>query len=175
MPGHVALQPAPATLGRMNRLPHTIAAIAVLALALSVIWTPWIAAVTLALVCAWLTARVMQRDRSARELLREPEGSQRSFDDVMSLVLSLSVACGIVGEVPLVLTFLAWIGIISPESLVRHWRLAVVLILIAAAVVTPGDYGITMLLIALPIAGLYVISIFLAYLVTRKRRAARAS
>ncbi|MDZ4804781.1 MAG: twin-arginine translocase subunit TatC [Candidatus Eisenbacteria bacterium] len=98
-----------------------------------------------------------------------------AIDDVMSLVLSLSVACGIVGEVPLVLTFLAWIGIISPESLVRQWRLAVVLILIAAAVVTPGDYGITMLLIALPIAGLYVISIFLAYLVTRKRRAARAS
>ena len=88
MPGHVALQPAPATLGRMNRLPHTIAAIAVLALALSVIWTPWIAAVTLALVCAWLTTRVTLRDRSARELLREPEGSQRSFDDVMSLVRS---------------------------------------------------------------------------------------
>ena len=97
-----------------------------------------------------------------------------SIDDVMSLVLSLSVACGIVGEVPLVLTFLAWVGIISPESLVRQWRLAVVLILIAAAVVTPGDYGITMLLIAMPIAGLYIISIFLAYLVTRKRRAARA-
>ena len=94
-----------------------------------------------------------------------------AIDDVMSLVLSLSVACGIVGEVPLVLTFLSWIGIISPESLVRQWRIAVVLILIAAAVVTPGDYGITMLLIALPIAGLYVISIFLAVLVTRRRRA----
>lgn len=97
-----------------------------------------------------------------------------AIDDVMSMVLSLSVACGIVGEVPLVLTFLAWVGIISPESLVRQWRIAVVLIMIAAAMVTPGDYGITMLLIALPIAGLYVISIFLAYLFTRKRRAARA-
>lgn len=96
-----------------------------------------------------------------------------AIDDVMSLVLSLSVACGIVGEVPLVLTFLAWVGIISPEVLVRQWRIAVVLILIAAAVVTPGDYGITMLLIAVPIAGLYVISIFLAFFVTRKRRAAR--
>ena len=93
-----------------------------------------------------------------------------AIDDVMSLILSLSFACGLVGEVPLVLTFLAWAGIVSPMALVRGWRLAVVLILIAAALVTPGDYGITMLLIALPIAGLYVISVFLAFLVTRKRR-----
>jgi sec-independent protein translocase protein TatC len=92
------------------------------------------------------------------------------IDDVMSLILSLSFACGLVGEVPLVITFLSWVGILSPMALVRQWRLAVVLILIAAALVTPGDYGITMLLIALPIAGLYVMSVFLAFLVTRKRR-----
>lgn len=97
-----------------------------------------------------------------------------AIDDVMSLILTLSLACGLVGEVPLVLTFLAWVGILSPEALVRQWRLAVVVILIVAALVTPGDYGITMLLIALPIAGLYIISIFLAFLVTRNRRARAA-
>lgn len=99
-----------------------------------------------------------------------------AIDDVMSLVLTLSLACGLVGEVPLVLTFLAWTGFLSPETLVRQWRIAVVLILVAAAIITPGDYGITMLLIALPIAGLYVVSIFLAFLVTKnRRRAARGA
>jgi sec-independent protein translocase protein TatC len=95
-----------------------------------------------------------------------------AIDDVMSLVLMLSLASGVVGEVPLVITFLAWLGVIKPATLVRQWRLATVFIMIAAALITPGDYGLTMLLIAVPIAGLYVLSIFLAMLVTRNRRPA---
>ena len=87
LPG-IAQSSPPATLSRMNRLPHTIGVIAALSLVLSVVWTPWIAAVTLALVCAWLVLRVTQRDRSARELLREPQGTERSFDDVIARVRS---------------------------------------------------------------------------------------
>jgi sec-independent protein translocase protein TatC len=93
-----------------------------------------------------------------------------AIDEVMSLILTLSLACGLVGEVPLVLMFLVWAGIVQPRTLVKQWRLAVVLILVTAALITPGDYGITMLLIALPIAGLYVVSVFLAFLVARKPR-----
>ena len=70
----------------MNRLPHTIGVIAALPIVLSIVWTPWIAAVTLSFVCAWLTARLQQRDRSARELLRQPQGTERSFDEVVALV-----------------------------------------------------------------------------------------
>ena len=70
----------------MNRLPHTIGVITALSLLLSVVWTPWIAVVSLTMVCAWLVTQVTQRDRSARELLREPEGTERSFDDVVALV-----------------------------------------------------------------------------------------
>ncbi len=70
----------------MNRLHHTIGVIAALSLVLSAVWTPWIAAVTLALACAWLVRRVLQRERSACELLREPEGTERSFDDVIALL-----------------------------------------------------------------------------------------
>ena len=84
----IALQPAPATLRRMNRLPHTIGVIAAMSLLLSAVWTPWIAAVTLVPICAWLVMRIMQRDRSARELLREPQGTERSFDDVVAMVRS---------------------------------------------------------------------------------------
>ncbi len=98
-----------------------------------------------------------------------------SIDDVMSLVLSLSLACGLVGEVPLVITFLVWIGILDPQTLIRQWRIAVVAILVVAALVTPGDYGVTMLLIALPIAGLYVVSVFVAVLIARRRRKPRRS
>lgn len=92
------------------------------------------------------------------------------INDVMSLVLTLSLSCGLVGEVPLVIVFLAWVGIVSPGMLMRQWRIATVVILIVAAVITPGDYGITMLLVALPIVGLYLISILLAWFVTRNRK-----
>ncbi len=70
----------------MNRLPHTIGVIAALSMVLSIVWTPWIAAVTLAFVCAWLVARVQQCDRATRELLREPQGAERAFDDVVALL-----------------------------------------------------------------------------------------
>lgn len=93
-----------------------------------------------------------------------------AVDDVMSLVLTLSLSCGLVGEVPLVIVFLSWVGIVTPSALVRQWRMALVVIMIASALITPGDYGITMLLVALPIAGLYIISILLAAFVTRNRR-----
>lgn len=92
-----------------------------------------------------------------------------AVDDVMSLVLTLSLSCGLVGQVPLVVSFLVWAGIVSPAALIRQWRVAVVAILVVAAVITPGDYGLTMLVIALPIAGLYVLSVFLAVLVSRNR------
>ena len=92
------------------------------------------------------------------------------INDVMSLVLTLSLSCGVVGEVPLVIVFLAWVGIVTPGALLRQWRIAIVVILIIAAVITPGDYGVTMLLVALPIVGLYLVSILLAWFVTRKRR-----
>ncbi len=70
----------------MNRLPHLLGAITALALVLSVIWTPWIAAVTLALVSAWLLLKLMQRDRAAHELLREPDAAMRPFADIIATV-----------------------------------------------------------------------------------------
>ena len=84
--GEVAVQPLPATLKPMNRLPHTLGAISALALVLSVIWTPWIAVLTLGLIGAWLMLQLMQRDRSVRELLREPDSVRRPFADVVAVV-----------------------------------------------------------------------------------------
>lgn len=86
MSTEVAQQPLPATLGRMNRLPHTLGAIAVVAIVLSVIWTPWIAALTMGVVAVWLLRQLMQHEQSARELLREPDAVARPFADVMTIL-----------------------------------------------------------------------------------------
>lgn len=67
-------------------MPHVLVAIVVVALLLSAVWTPWIAAITLTLTSAWLALKVMRRDQSARELLRESDALKRPFADVVATV-----------------------------------------------------------------------------------------
>jgi two-component system phosphate regulon sensor histidine kinase PhoR len=69
----------------MKAIRQTVVAIALVAIVLSFVWTPWIAVVTLAATCAWLLMEVLRRDRAAVELLREPDPVNRSFDDAMSI------------------------------------------------------------------------------------------
>ncbi len=72
----------------MNRLLHNVGALAALSITLSVIWTPWIAVVTLCVLCVWLTRQVTQRDEAAQQLLREPTAVPRPFAEVMATVRS---------------------------------------------------------------------------------------
>ena len=79
----------------------------------------------------------------------------------------LILAGGLVFQMPMVVLLLAKLQVIHPWSLLRHWRIALVAILVAAAVLTPTPDVITQLLLAVPMAVLYLISIGLAALVTR--------
>ena len=72
----------------MNRLPHIVAAVTLCAVMLSVVWTPWIAAVTLAALCFWLAFQVQSRNHIANDLLRDTDGIKRPFADVISSVRS---------------------------------------------------------------------------------------
>ena len=78
----------PTTLAAMNRLPQIVGAVTVCAALLSLVWTPWIAAVALAALCVWLALQVQSRDRAANDLLRDANAVDRPFDDVMSSVRS---------------------------------------------------------------------------------------
>lgn len=70
----------------MKAIRQTVIAIALVAIVLSFVWTPWIAAVALSGLCVWLLQEVLRRDRAAVELLREPESVDRSFDDALSVI-----------------------------------------------------------------------------------------
>ena len=72
----------------MNRLPHIVAAVTLCAVMLSAVWTPWIAAVTLAALCFWLAFQVQSRNHIANDLLRDTDGIKRPFADVISSVRS---------------------------------------------------------------------------------------
>jgi sec-independent protein translocase protein TatC len=76
---------------------------------------------------------------------------------------------GISFEFPLVIFLLASLGWLSYKSLVQQWRLAVVIIAILAAIITPTIDPVNMSLVMLPLLLLYLLSIGLAYLANVRR------
>lgn len=78
---------------------------------------------------------------------------------------------GVVFEIPLVVMFLARIGLTNSRKLVRLWRAAVILAFLLAAIVTPSIDPVTQSLVAGPIIVLYGLGIVLARLVERRRPA----
>ena len=75
---------------------------------------------------------------------------------------------GIAFEMPVVVFVLARLGVLGPSVLIQNWRLAVVLITIAAALITPTVDPFNMLLVTAPLLALYVISIGLAAIARRR-------
>lgn len=84
-------------------------------------------------------------------------------------VTQTCLAFGLVFELPVVILFLTGIGLVDPKRLLRTWRYAVVLIVFAAAVLTPPDV-ISQIMMAAPILVLYMGSVLLSLLVSRRRR-----
>lgn len=81
--------PAPTTLAPMNRLPQFVGAVTVCSAVLSFIWTPWISAAALTVLCVWLALQVQSRDRAANDLMRDANTVDRPFDEVLSSVRTL--------------------------------------------------------------------------------------
>lgn len=90
--------------------------------------------------------------------------------DYFDFITLIMLAMGVIFQMPAVTYVLARIGIISPGLLVKSWKLAVVIILIVAALVSPTGDIPNMLLFAAPMMVLYVFSIFIAWFFGKKRQ-----
>ena len=79
---------------------------------------------------------------------------------------------GLAFEFPLVIFVLTLMGILQPRSVVKQWRIAIVVIAITAAAITPTPDPINMSIVMIPLVLLYIISIGLSYLAVlgRKRK-----
>lgn len=91
-----------------------------------------------------------------------------SMKEYLGLASKLLLAFGLAFELPLVLTFLAKLGIVSVEFLKRQRKYAILLIFIFAAVLTPPDV-ISQILMAVPMMALYEVSIVGAKIFGRKK------
>lgn len=81
-----------------------------------------------------------------------------SMREYLSFSSTLLLAFGIVFELPLILTFLAKLGIVNTQFLKKNRKYAILLIFIVAAILTPPD-AMTQIMMALPLMVLYEISI----------------
>jgi sec-independent protein translocase protein TatC len=83
------------------------------------------------------------------------------INSYMSLVKTTAISCGLVFELPIIMYFLAKIGLVTAKFLRNYRRYAYVIILILAAIVTPPDV-VSQLIVTIPLIILYEISILIA-------------
>jgi sec-independent protein translocase protein TatC len=95
---------------------------------------------------------------------------QIKIGNYISIVTRLLVAIGLVFELPVLTTFLARIGVITPKWLASKRKLAIILAFILAAIITPTFDPINQSLVAIPLVILYEMSIWLAKLVHRGKK-----
>jgi sec-independent protein translocase protein TatC len=96
-----------------------------------------------------------------------------TISEYTSLFLSIILGMGLIFEMPILIFFLALMGIISAGFMVKNFRYAILLIFVVAAIVTPTPDIMSMLIFAAPMVALYGVSIGIAYVVHPKQRRAR--
>jgi sec-independent protein translocase protein TatC len=88
---------------------------------------------------------------------------QSAFDFENKMLLG----AGLVFEMPILILVLSRFGIVTPGFLLRHFRMAVMVIAIAAALITPSGDALTMTVFALPMIALYLIGVGFAWIAAR--------
>lgn len=93
---------------------------------------------------------------------------ETKMSEYLSLVMRLLLAFGLSFELPVILGGLAWLGILSKETLIKRWRIAVVGVTLLAAIITPPD-ALSMILLALPLLFLYALSIIIVSFIEKHK------
>lgn len=94
-----------------------------------------------------------------------------SINEYFDLILIVLVGLGVIFELPVVVFILSVFGIVTPKFLLKNFRYAMLLITVAAAIVTPTPDATTMLMFMAPMILLYFVGVFVSYAVVRRKRA----
>jgi len=87
------------------------------------------------------------------------------LDDAFGLYTKMLFGMGLVFQMPAIVYFLARMGLVTGRFLLNQLKYAILLIFIVAAVITPSGDAATQALFALPMIGLYIIGIVIAWIV----------
>ena len=91
-----------------------------------------------------------------------------AIDEYMSIIISVMLASGVVFELPMISFFLSKLGILTPKFMRKYRKHAIVIIMILAAILTPGTDPVSQVILAVPLVLLYEISIFISKISMKK-------
>jgi sec-independent protein translocase protein TatC len=98
-----------------------------------------------------------------------------TMNEQLSLVLGMLLGFGVVFELPVVIAFLSMIGVVHWTTLAKYRRIAVVVNVTVAAIITPTGDPLNLALMAVPMILFYEIGILLARVLGKKRPAEAAA
>jgi len=93
------------------------------------------------------------------------------IEKYISLVGLMVAAYGIGFEFPVLLVFLQAVGVLSPQTLLKQWRYAVMFIFLVAAVITPSGDPFSMMALAIPMTLFYMIAVVIGLLLQKRKKA----
>ncbi len=92
----------------------------------------------------------------------------------ISLVTFMMLAFGVGFLSPVLLVFLQLANIVQPRTLIKQWRIAIMLIFVASAAITPSGDPFTLMALSGPLTILYLLSILVGWLLVRRRVASNS-
>ena len=90
------------------------------------------------------------------------------LEDVFSLYTKMLLGMGVVFQLPTIVFFLAKMKLVTWRFLARSFKYAVLIIFVAAAVITPSGDMVTQTIFAAPMIALYLLGILIAWIVGPK-------
>src|SRR3954447_3340814 len=96
------------------------------------------------------------------------------IDEAFGLYTKMILGFGAIFEMPTLVFFLARMGVVTAGMLLRYFKYAFLIIFIVAAVISPGTDMMSQVIMAVPMLGLYILSIGVAWIFGKKRKPAVA-
>ena len=92
-----------------------------------------------------------------------------SITEYFDLFMNVTLGVGLVFELPVLIFLLTLLHVASPRFLIRHSRYAILIIVIAAAIITPTPDVVNLMLFAVPMCALYFVGVFSGFLIVLRR------
>lgn len=96
-----------------------------------------------------------------------------SLTEYFDLFVNVTLGIGLVFELPVLIFFLTLLRVVSPRFLIRNTRYAILIIVIAAAIITPTPDVFNLMLFSVPMCLLYFVGVFASYLLVLHREQRR--
>ncbi len=113
----------------------------------------------------------MMFDVMVNQMMPSDLAASFTVDNYLSLLFTMTLAFGLVFELPLIIAMMARMGLVTAEFLVKWRRYAIVLAFVIGAVLTPAD-PVSQIFMSVPLVIFYEVGIILARIMGKKRVAA---